>query len=332
MRRALVFNDTAVQRHHGCNAVMETLTGGMRRAGVETAWLWPVSMDWRRRRERFMRMPADIVVVNGEGTIHHTAERKRARQLVQLAELAEEKNVPAVLANATLEALAPAEIEGLRRFSAIFVRESRSHAYLGELDIASTLVPDLSLGVDRGEERPRDGLLVTDSVRRPLAGKLHRFADVHGGRYEAMQHRPGFGERMGTRVLRGLPGHLMGRSSFRRTADFPAFIERLRGAEAVVTGRFHTVLLCLLTDTPVLAVASNTSKIEATLGDALGDASRMVSADDLASGAAAERLKDAAYSEAELGSLARYRERAREGREHFFEAVAALAAGQGERT
>jgi hypothetical protein len=60
--------------------------------------------------------------------------------------------------------------------------------------------------------------------------------------------------------------------------DFARF---LSAHELVVTGRFHTVTYCLLTDTPFIAVESNTDKISRMIEEALGNTNRMVSANEL---------------------------------------------------
>jgi hypothetical protein len=46
------------------------------------------------------------------------------------------------------------------------------------------------------------------------------------------------------------------------------FTERIAGLRLLVTGRFHALILAFATGTPVLAVGSNSHKIEATLRDA----------------------------------------------------------------
>lgn len=328
VRRALVFNDTSARMHYGCNAVMETLVNGLHGVGVTPSWLWPVSMDWRRKASALRRVGGDVIVVNGEGTIHHSAERKRARHLLELVDLAAQMNVPSVLVNASVEALTPDDLARLARFDAIFVRETTSRDYLSEHGIAATVAADLSLGAPPGEACPRDRLLVTDSVSRPVTARLRTFADAQGARFETMQHRPAWLKTMARRVRRGLPGHLMGRQQFKRSIDYAPFVTRLQASRAVVSGRFHTVLFCLLTNTPVLAVSSNTSKIEATLRDALGDASRMIAVDDLENGAAARRLAEVDFTQEERDALERFRARAAEQRRHLFETIAALARGE----
>lgn len=85
-RRVAVFNDTRAAGHHGCEIVMQQLIAGLRGAGIEPAWFHPVREDWRTDPEAVPRKPfIDAVVVNGEGSIHHSATRQRAVYLSQVA-------------------------------------------------------------------------------------------------------------------------------------------------------------------------------------------------------------------------------------------------------
>ena len=54
------------------------------------------------------------------------------------------------------------------------------------------------------------------------------------------------------------------------------FIKWLCSKELVITGRYHTVTLCILTRTPFVAIESNTPKITALLKDVFDDNSRVI--------------------------------------------------------
>ena len=61
----------------------------------------------------------------------------------------------------------------------------------------------------------------------------------------------------------------------RQLQALKGFMDRLAKAEAVLI-RFHSVFLCLLTKTPVLAVPSNSHKITGLLEDVFGTDSRVI--------------------------------------------------------
>ena len=331
---AAVFNDTSPTRHHGCNAVMQALDAGLREQGIEPGFYWPVGVDWRPFADALMRERVDIVVVNGEGTIHHSAERERARALCAIPAFAHERlGAPAVLVNASVEALEPAALEGLRGFDAIHVRETVSRTYLESRGIEATFAPDLSFATPLPtEDRVRSGLLVTDSVSAEIAEALRSVADTVGGSFESMRHRASLLERLGRSFMKRARSGPPLRRALECTSDYRAFVERLAAKETVVTGRFHTVTLALLTATPVIAVPSNTAKIRAVLSDALGDAGRQVDMHDSSDlpGRLRARLDEGiGYDEGEREALSRYLEHARDAHARMFRSIARIAGVSG---
>ena len=105
LRRVAVFNDTRTAGHYGCEIVMQQLVSGLRARRVEPVWFHPVRSDWRERPDAIPRKPEiDAIVVNGEGSIHHSATRPRAVYLSQLAAFAQDTlGVPAYLVNAGID-------------------------------------------------------------------------------------------------------------------------------------------------------------------------------------------------------------------------------------
>ena len=79
MKTVGIFNDTSISGHYGCTAVMKTLTSELQQRGVKPAYLWPVAEDWKPHRALLEQYRPDIIVVNGEGTLHHSRDRKRTR-------------------------------------------------------------------------------------------------------------------------------------------------------------------------------------------------------------------------------------------------------------
>ena len=330
MPRVALFNDTSVTLHHGCNAVMQTIAAGLEERGLDLRYAWPVGSDWRPFRERLLREPVDLVVVNGEGSIHHSRERDRARYLCALGPFArDELNVPSALVNASVQSLEPAEIEALQAFDLVTVREGASRDELADHGIEADIVPDLSLGAVAGGDdaatRRGGDVLVTDSVLDDASDALRDLASRIGGSFESMRRRPRLRERLATSARKRFAPLGPARRSIRVTSDYGGFIRRLRSVDAIVTGRFHTVMLCLATDTPFLAMPSNTPKIEATLRDALGETVRLIAPDDMDGAALERRLNDGiGFGPAERERLADYRRKAAEARASTFDRIAGL--------
>lgn len=319
-KRIAIFNDTSVSQHFGCTAVMISLTKALEQRNVQIAYRWPVAVDWQFFAAELKSISIDAIIVNGEGSIHHSLERARARQLCALGPYAKEHlGVPAFLLNASIQDLEETEIENLRSFQMISVRESRSQAYLASFGIKSTVAGDLSFSTAQPNQRSRTGLLVTDSVYMSVSKELANFANTNNTSFTPMRSKHTIISRLKRKLIGSPSPPLYERINPSLEEELTKFLNEICGAELVVTGRFHSVCLSLLAQTPILAVPSNTDKISAILEDALGNTDRLISIDDLA------RLKPKSHSyewkNEELYHLDRYLSETKVKQEAIFDEV-----------
>ncbi|MDD7910890.1 polysaccharide pyruvyl transferase family protein [Pseudovibrio exalbescens] len=284
---------------------MTNLTNLLAKHASEPCLFWPVASDWSPFEARLRSMSLDAIVVNGEGSIHTVDSRPRARQLLGLSRFAKELGVPSFLVNSSLFNLDDQAFEALNSFSKILVRESRSKEYLEKNGINCEIAPDLSM-VDLSF-RPeacgeRTTKLATDSVFPSYSREIKAFADKHSFVFESMQRKPTWLEKRRKKIKKSL-GVFPATRLYKPTSDFHSFLKRIGEAQLVVTGRFHTVTLCLLTSTPFIAVESNTPKISALVGDCLGDDERVVSLERLKNLSAGDLERLSRFSEAEHASI-----------------------------
>jgi len=265
--KVAIFNDTSGGGHFGCDLVMGRLDHFLEMYGFDKLWTHTAGVDWRPiANDLGCRPRVDAIIVNGEGSIHHSARSPKSAYLPALAPFARERwGIPAYLINATITELGSAAINDLRAFERIYVRDSGSAAELGEARIEATVVPDLTLSIGPIETtEPRPGVLVTDSVRKDDSALLSRLARDRGWNYHPMQEK-----------RRSLLWH---RSSRTSAGDF---LSVLSSHSFVVTGRFHTVTLALAAEVPFVALESNTPKISWLLKDVFGHTRRVLQADAL---------------------------------------------------
>lgn len=302
---------------------MSTLVGELAARDISAAFLWPVATDWSGYERWIMQTRPDAIIVNGEGTIHHSAERKRTRDLLALPVFARRHGLPIHLLNASVSALDAAALEALRGFDTVHVRESDSLAYLEAHGLDAKMVPDLSLGLSvPPASAPREGIIVTDSVLQEVARDLRTFSLEMGARYERMKPKRPHGAKLREKLRTLWPGPSASRQWSPRS-DATAFASRLASNSLAVTGRFHTVLLSIATDTPFIAFPSNTPKIEAVLRDAFGNTSRVRDVAVLEEPLfRTEARRGIPFSADELAALARYRAAAAEARREMFERIA----------
>lgn len=197
MRRVAIVNHTARsgRGHFGCETVMRVLEEALTRRGWNIAVRVPVTVDWRKLDPSLFD-DVDAIVVNGEGSIHHTATRVRVAGLAQLGAHARDKlGVPAYLINATLYELDEPALAGIAGFDRVFVRDSASLNELVGHRIEADVVPDLTLGFDFPQSAARQGFAVTDSVLPEATKKLQRIGEAQVWPYIRIKPQPETEER-----------------------------------------------------------------------------------------------------------------------------------------
>ena len=290
MKKVAVFNDTSPGGHFGCYAVMSVLDQNLRKNGLEPVVYWPCGVDWRPYSAFFRSLDLDLVVVNAEGSIHNSKYRPRAQYLSQIGHFSREVlKCPSVIINGTFHNLDQFAVSNLTHFDLVFTREKASANYLKRKSISSLVVPDLSFFSNNFavDTEKTDAPLVTDSTLSDVTKKLDLWSDKNNLNFEAM--RPAKSQKLiSQRILNNLfsignkfqePIRRIRQkpkvaTEIKRNAAFQEFLGKLSRAEGVFTGRLHTLTLALSVRTPVLAVPSNTPKIESVLLDIFGNKDR----------------------------------------------------------
>lgn len=279
-RPVVLINDTRADLHHGCWRVMRTLEAQLARVGLGVVARAPAHADWRKDPaigEAISK--AALVVVNGEGTIHH--DRPAGEALLAAGAAARAAGVPSALINASWDANGPTYTRALADFTLVSARETRSAAQIGAAGLTARVVPDLSLFGAVSPPAARAGVGFTDSVLRQVALDLEAARKRLGGialpihfnvpglKGDLQNLRDGVAKRdLADPVFlaRSIAARLVWRAAeTREEADYMAKVAALA---LLVTGRFHAATFALAAGTPVLAVESNTHKIGATFEDA----------------------------------------------------------------
>ncbi|ETD85004.1 polysaccharide pyruvyl transferase family protein [Rhodobacter capsulatus] len=226
--------------------------------------------------------PPQLLVLNGEGTLHHCAPRARA--LLEACRFGQSLGMKVAVLNTVWEANDDAMAALLRLADVVHVRDSRSLAALPP-DFPARVTPDASIPIFR--EVARSGsfpaavqaVAVMDNVVPEAAAALLRFAEAGALPFFAM------------------PGAALSRirqdASDRSGPVWPRLLQitDLMAAQAWVTGRFHGMIGALCAGRPVCALGSNTAKIEGLLEDFGLTAECLLGADWLSKPAAAQRLE-----------------------------------------
>lgn len=326
----VVVNDTRVDRHHGCGRVMRTLLGLAEANGLEAIATAPAHADWRDDAAFMTALDrARLVIVNGEGTLHH--DRPAGVRLLRIGAEARARNIPAALINASWQGNGPALAERLADFALVAAREQRSAAEIAAAGHGARVVPDLSLYEPVEPPLSRQGVGFTDSVVRELVPALEAARRRVGGRSAPIQYGGGILSWVRQGLARedlGHPARLTALIAARlasapaRLADDAGYMARIASLDLLVTGRFHAATFALAARTPLLALDSNTHKITALVEDAGLDPRRLIEPRELT----LDRLTAASWTAAEQANLADYLADGRRATDVLFADLAKLAA------
>lgn len=272
--KVVILNDTAPDMHHGCTRVMRLLTEGLLRHGMTIMARSPVHHDWETDQTICDALArADLIVINGEGTLHHG--KPTAARLLRVTEVA--GDVPVALVNALYQDNPRDWAKWLNRLSYISTRDSRSaDAIAAVTGRRPVVVPDLTLSARIGPTSRTAAVVYGDSVKRDvsdaLALRAHRHQHPFVPSLSALKRMKG-----STALGRRIRGWWMARHMARTLAAHPtmrlcpteaAYADRIASTSLHVTGRFHGVCYAMAAGVPFLAVASNSWKIEALVADA----------------------------------------------------------------
>lgn len=358
MKTAVLINDTSTKAHLGCRVVVGQIARLATSAGIRVAASSSVHADWREHEDLIAAMrAADIVIVNGEGTLHDAT--RQAKALAAVGPFCRDAGVPSVLINSVYERNDSEVAAACRAFDRIYVRESISADEARQAGLNVEVVPDLTLSSDvmdafRGAPTAST-IAVTDNANRDIGRRALEAAltrdDVSFLHLDTTEPNNPFMEnaqspevvfmktgrvtgapppppqRRQSSALRALRKSLFRRHMLRRMKMIRQLSEPLSSAQilqliassrGVLAGRFHAACMSMLSGTPFAAMSSNTSKMKGMLIDA-GIARFLI--DDPP---AAFRLIDD-WKEADRIALVDYVQSARRNAKAMFDDIASLA-------
>lgn len=223
-------NDTASANHAGCKAVMRSLRAAI--AGVPALTITGTHDHREKRLDEAAFDRADALLINGEGTIHHSGPR--ARFLLTLIQRAKAAGKKVLLVNALFQQYDCPEDDLLADLTLLTVREPRSAAFARRYGGSPRLLLDSAADptfLPQGKAMPLNHGRVIGGTN-PKGLLYDPFADIEGDRLTM------------------------------RSGRFEDIVATLRGAEVYLTAQHHGVYAAALAGCPFLATPSNSHKIE----------------------------------------------------------------------
>ena len=178
----------------------------------------------------------DVLVMNGEGSMHHDSPAYRNKMAEMRA--AVDAGKPVFLVNTVWQDNTDVDIDLLRRLELIQVREAASQRDLAENHgIASTVQPDLSFYRTLQKARPnrkyKGRIVLTDFYAHQFK-TFAKWTGAEGLKYPYIDMR---------------------------ATTWSQMVADLRTAEMLITGRHHAVFAACRAELPFIAFAGNTHKI-----------------------------------------------------------------------
>lgn len=279
--RVIILNDTDVDgQHFGCQRVMRIIRESLQQRGMNIAGTLPVGIEMKPNHSNLTLFnTADVVVINGEGTLHHG--RRKGRWLLDAAKYFKSHGKKVFLINALWQDN-PADWHALLgNFDKIWCRDSFSSLQLsaflnqpiswhGDLSLYSEKIPNF--------DKVRKGTIIGDSVSKSLTKKLWKFQAKYcpeakivpilkGAKFISPHLSP---------VSKGVQQWLNSRfrtsnlnkfSNLHYAQNENEYLDIISNSALSITGRFHAISLAILSGTPFVGVESNSHKISALVND-----------------------------------------------------------------
>ncbi len=203
-----------------------------------------ISAELRRHGEIVPGEDFDVLVANGEGSMHHGSAVFRDK--MRAIEAAAAKKRPTFLINTVWQDNPHDFDSALATCRQVVVREVLSQRAIAQHGVRANVSPDLSYFALVGDGETIDfkgGVVLTDFLSQDLGGFV----------------------RLRTRWAESYPFLDM------RAMDWPILVRSLKTARLLLTGRHHAVYAACKARTPFLALAGNTHKIEGIIATANAD-------------------------------------------------------------
>jgi hypothetical protein len=333
-QKFVLMNHTDMQGHHfGCARVMRHIEQALTdRGGVIWARI-DGKMDWRKDPATLQKIAdCDVIVINGEGTLHHG--RKKASWLIAVGNHPVTQSKKLALINTLYQENPDSWAPMLRGFQYLYARDARSARAMSEkVGRYVTWLPDLSTAAGSDPSSvPRRGIAIGDSVSKTATNFLANLAmDLNTSEptrilpltislREENPYRPA--------LRRRLRRWTVDWRQRRQQRNFPIltylrsekdYVEAIKATRLSVTGRFHGICLNLVTATPFICITSNSWKIEALFEDAGIDLRRLVSIERLTKKMVME--EDWSFSKHEQENISSYLTRSSQQAKAMFDRI-----------
>ena len=301
VKKAVLLNDTSYELHHGCEKVVKNIKNLLILNNIKVIDTNPTGHDWKNNHQLLRNISeSDIILVNGEGTLHHS--QLRAKELITFVKYIKDyTDIPIVLINSTYQKNNDEMAACVKLFDLIYVRETLSKDDLSKYNIKSKVVPDMTFysQFNLSKKSPTEDIGASDSVYVEISKKIFELC-----KEKEYKFLPALTASKKIR-LNGFKNiikfvkyniyknikYILHQLRFRLFHEVDAkpyymdnyqnYIQEISSLKFLIAGRYHSLCFSLKTLTPFVAIKSNSHKIEGMLEDVGIGIDRVISEDDL---------------------------------------------------
>lgn len=290
--KVFIINNTASEMHHGCSRVMNNLNKLIRLNGGTVIGTSSVGLDWRKSESIKERMlESDIVIVNGEGSIHH--DSPAGLPLLDVGMFCRPYGVRTALVNALFQDMTIVSESQLKAFDFISVRDSYSKKQIEQYGVQTTLLPDLTFytkfKTKKDSIKDKKYWMYTCSVNIEKSVALYKASlkcknntvyepviygrgdwELNVGRKSLFKKLKEMGVKQFTsKVVQRLNAYKYSKrfKLYSKTTLHSSYESMIDNIDFMVSGRFHSVCFAINSQVPFVALSSNSHKIEALIHD-----------------------------------------------------------------
>lgn len=262
MINAIILNDTTRNKgHFGCQAVMYAIFELCRLNGISIIKSFKKTKIIKKKEYIKCVALADIVIVNGEGTMHD--DQAEACEIMEAALYAKKKGKKIFLINSIWQNNNLIK-KYLWIFEKIFVRDSISSKQIQQDGYCCSITPDLSLYFSENHKTIssnnfRRKIVVTDSVHWRVSKILAKFSTLNGCDFLLMRSKTIFEVRLIKLLF--ILRFKINRLKIAKDLD-------VAKSSMVISGRYHAICMAIKHGIPFLCISSNSHKVQGLLIDA----------------------------------------------------------------
>lgn len=335
-KKIIILNDTSNESHHGCVLVMENINKLVVKNDMQVICTNPSGVDWKKNVAILESIPrCDLILVNGEGTLHHA--QPLARDLISIAKYVKQNfKIPVVLINTTYEENGDEFAEYTSYFDLIYVRENLSKNELQKYGIKSKVVPDMTFysKFDLSKKVTQSLIGVTDSVYKNKSKELFQLALRKNYEFlpilafpknkKSIKGKLSFLRFMIFKKSIPLLTYFKTIFSFRiakmlcYTCGHDNYIKKISGLDFLIVARYHALCFALKALTPFFYIESNSFKMKGLLEDIDIGYSKLLSSSNY------ENLIPYKFSQEEIKRISSYVNNAPDRIELMFNEISGL--------